>query len=713
MVLLAAAAVGPLKTLNPSSRGRRLHSPAIRLPHPLPRVGRLRCSAEYREASAPRPAAPTTTTTTTRPAEIPWSRELCNSVRLIGTVGTEVELRQLPSGGAVARGRLAVWKSATETTWVTLAFWDDLAVVASEHVKKGDRIFVSGRLVSDTVDEGPEKRQVVVQEFNFIESFQPVQLYEPEAGQDTLGGKRGNYAGSTAGSTEDSRGHLDSSSRSTEQLWQAFFANPLDWWDNRTNKKNPRYPDFKHKHTGEALWVDGRNNPNWVISQLAILDSRMGSIQGSERKPVAFMYADDFMTPDTDTKAHLESCGRRGHRLQAAGSRHLPTRDGGGAQQQQPPARPWPVSEIPKSRIYSSIHASDRTHCSQVTADTAHKSLSNNRNATMVGSSRSPPVASNFNHADSEMFQPTERKGRLNGSKPQGTLGNSGMGSVLVPVKATQLKLGNDVTHTKGIPEPAGGVSSAIVGTDAPCPKKVSQLKDISEQTNIEKLGCSSAKLGDHTDSQIPVKVPQIHLVTDITLQMVTGKPASAVTSASHGTSVPVSRQVPWVKLVKDVTPQVFTSRLGSAAVKVDYRTAVAIPQKLSQLRLVKDIAPHTAIQKPATIAEKAIQQKKRKANNGTDESPVARHKPNISDMPPSLFSGSSESSTPCHFSKAMLVDNLRSLGKLYLPDEMPGTLTTLTKNDDMHLTRTELMGNLRFLAKNQNFSNVTVNDGN
>jgi hypothetical protein len=43
---------------------------------------------------------------------------------------------------------------------VTLAFWDDLAIVASEHVKKGDRIFVSGRLVSDTVDESPQKWQV-------------------------------------------------------------------------------------------------------------------------------------------------------------------------------------------------------------------------------------------------------------------------------------------------------------------------------------------------------------------------------------------------------------------------------------------------------------------------------------------------------------------------------------------------------------------------
>ncbi|VAI21607.1 unnamed protein product [Triticum turgidum subsp. durum] len=160
MVLLAVAS--SLKTLNPTlspSPSRRrllLSSSHLRLPPLLSRSGRLRCSAGYGDAAAPQQAAPTTQ----RPDEIPWSRELCNSVRLIGTVGTDIELRQLPSGASVARGRIAVWKSATETTWVTLAFWDDLAVMASEHVKQGDRIFVSGRLVSDTVEEGPEKRQV-------------------------------------------------------------------------------------------------------------------------------------------------------------------------------------------------------------------------------------------------------------------------------------------------------------------------------------------------------------------------------------------------------------------------------------------------------------------------------------------------------------------------------------------------------------------------
>ncbi|KAK3149936.1 hypothetical protein QOZ80_3AG0225030 [Eleusine coracana subsp. coracana] len=285
MSILAVASAP--KTLNPSLGPGHWRRPSSLVRFPLPLGRRLRCSAQYGEAATP--------PTTPRPAEIPWSKELCNSVRLIGTVGTDVELRQLSRGATVARGRLAVWKSATETTWVTLAFWDDLAIVASEHVKKGDRIFVSGRLVSDTVDEGPEKRQVyykvVVQQLNFIESIQPVRLYEPESRQDAPGGKREDYFDSTSGSAEDK----NRASRSSEELWQAFFANPLDWWDNRVNKKSPRHPDFKHKSTGEALWVDGRNNPNWVVSQLAVLDSRMGSLQ-DERKPVSYMYADEFMT---------------------------------------------------------------------------------------------------------------------------------------------------------------------------------------------------------------------------------------------------------------------------------------------------------------------------------------------------------------------------------------------------------------------------------
>jgi hypothetical protein len=31
---------------------------------------------------------------------------------------------------------------------------------------------------------------------------------------------------------------------SQNDLWQQYFANPEQWWDNRGSKRNPRSPDF-------------------------------------------------------------------------------------------------------------------------------------------------------------------------------------------------------------------------------------------------------------------------------------------------------------------------------------------------------------------------------------------------------------------------------------------------------------------------------------
>ncbi|KAG0569542.1 hypothetical protein KC19_6G098400 [Ceratodon purpureus] len=58
---------------------------------------------------------------------------------------------------------------------------------------------------------------------------------------------------------------VDSADTQTiEQLWEEYFAGPFQWWDNRVNKRNPRSPDFKHKVTGKALWIDGWSTPAWV-----------------------------------------------------------------------------------------------------------------------------------------------------------------------------------------------------------------------------------------------------------------------------------------------------------------------------------------------------------------------------------------------------------------------------------------------------------------
>lgn len=218
-----------------------------------------------------------------RPSEVPWKKELCNSVSLIGIVGAPVEIKHLSSGKVLAWTRLAVRKSASDTTWINLTFWDELAHVASQHVEKGQQIYVSGRLVSDTVENDEGKQQtyykVVVQQLNFVErSFSSAD----ESNSLAAGRKLGSPATNSTGSIEE--------------LWQAFFANPVDWWDNRKTKKNPKYPDFKHKDTGEALWVEGRYNPSWVKSQLAILDSRMESFRDQDaRMHVNLMAGDDFM----------------------------------------------------------------------------------------------------------------------------------------------------------------------------------------------------------------------------------------------------------------------------------------------------------------------------------------------------------------------------------------------------------------------------------
>ena len=39
---------------------------------------------------------------------------------------------------------------------------------------------------------------------------------------------------------------------------------PEEWWDNRTTRSNPRAPDFKHKRTRRALWIDNWETPDWV-----------------------------------------------------------------------------------------------------------------------------------------------------------------------------------------------------------------------------------------------------------------------------------------------------------------------------------------------------------------------------------------------------------------------------------------------------------------
>jgi single-strand DNA-binding protein len=81
------------------------------------------------------------------------SRSL-NEVKLIGNVGQDPEVRSTTGGSRVATLSLATTRTWTDrndgkqekTEWHRLVVWGKLADVVEEYVKKGDRLYVSGRI---------------------------------------------------------------------------------------------------------------------------------------------------------------------------------------------------------------------------------------------------------------------------------------------------------------------------------------------------------------------------------------------------------------------------------------------------------------------------------------------------------------------------------------------------------------------------------------
>ncbi len=87
-----------------------------------------------------------------------------NRIELLGRVGTDPELRQTKSGTAVCRLRLATDRrngsGESQTDWHNLVCWGKTAEAVAEYVRKGDRIYASGRLgYDDWEDQDGQRRQ--------------------------------------------------------------------------------------------------------------------------------------------------------------------------------------------------------------------------------------------------------------------------------------------------------------------------------------------------------------------------------------------------------------------------------------------------------------------------------------------------------------------------------------------------------------------------
>ena len=79
-----------------------------------------------------------------------------NKMLTIGYLGTDPEMRYLPSGVPVTSFRLAASRSYTtsdgerrdETEWFTVKAWRSLAEQCNQYLTKGRRVYVEGRLNS-------------------------------------------------------------------------------------------------------------------------------------------------------------------------------------------------------------------------------------------------------------------------------------------------------------------------------------------------------------------------------------------------------------------------------------------------------------------------------------------------------------------------------------------------------------------------------------
>lgn len=80
---------------------------------------------------------------------------MLNKVTLIGNLGADPEVRYMPSGGAVTTVSLATtrrWKDRQSgdrkeaTEWHRVIFFNRLAEIAGEYLKKGSQVYVEGRL---------------------------------------------------------------------------------------------------------------------------------------------------------------------------------------------------------------------------------------------------------------------------------------------------------------------------------------------------------------------------------------------------------------------------------------------------------------------------------------------------------------------------------------------------------------------------------------
>ena len=140
-----------------------------------------------------------------------------NKVILVGNVGNDPEVRYMPNGNAVANVSIATsetWKDKNtgdqqeKTEWHRVVFFNRLAEIVEQYVKKGSKLYLEGRLQTRSWEQDGVKRyttEIVANEMQMLDSRgagqgdsnfgqgAPAQQAQPQ-GQPQGGGQQGSAA---------------------------------------------------------------------------------------------------------------------------------------------------------------------------------------------------------------------------------------------------------------------------------------------------------------------------------------------------------------------------------------------------------------------------------------------------------------------------------------------------------------------------------------
>lgn len=98
-----------------------------------------------------------------------------NKVQLIGNVGKDPDVRYLDNGVAVASFSLATTDRAytlangtqvpERTEWHNIVLWRGLAQTAEKYVRKGDKLYIEGKIRSRSYDDQNGIKRTIVEIF--------------------------------------------------------------------------------------------------------------------------------------------------------------------------------------------------------------------------------------------------------------------------------------------------------------------------------------------------------------------------------------------------------------------------------------------------------------------------------------------------------------------------------------------------------------------